>query len=161
MFLIAKSAKGTANCYILYKYINIYIYIFQKVTVQITQSFPVRMIRGLRNANEASMDVQRDASWDVLQGEWHASQIAPEHKKETPTVLASLKMEQKHSFKFDESSGCFQNFENCLMYNAWAQSQKLQAEQRAATYHAANYLSTCHQNNIAWWVQPLLQRFCL
>lgn len=61
------------------------------------------------------MDLQRNAPWDILQRECFLNSSRATRKRNRG--VAGLKMEQKHSFKFDESHGCFQNLENCLMYS--------------------------------------------
>lgn len=60
-----------------------------------------------------------------------ASWTAPRQQERESGGVAGLKMEQRRSFKFDESPGCFQNFENRLMCSTWAQSPRRQAEPRA------------------------------
>lgn len=62
-------------------------------------------MEGVSYANEAAMDLQRDAPWDILLRECFLNSSKAQ-ERETEGV-AGLKMEQKHSFKFDESHGCF------------------------------------------------------
>lgn len=73
-------------------------------------------------------------------------------------------MEQKHSFQFDESHGCFQNFENRLMCTAHElnlRGGRRSTEQCAAIYHAGIFfLDTCHGATKRLVDFPALPLFC-
>lgn len=62
---------------------------------------------GASFANEVAMQLQRNAPWDILLGECFLNNSRATRKWNLGGGVAGLKIEQRHSFKFDESHGCF------------------------------------------------------